>query len=210
MEPHNPLSSKPFVNLPPISCCRINCRALLEGGSSQRQAFPSNPARATAHHAALERSFLRELAEGQFPILVALFQAEHVHPPWAHCLIGGLPFHFPQVLLRQILIDLHLLVRHPWRASVVLSCDDTEQPVPCSDPDNLQGSLCQRCSDVPPLAPHAVGSGRGSQQGNPPGEAAAAVLPKLPMCWREEEHGWAPSCSRERFPSMDMVRTHLG
>lgn len=216
MGPHNPLSSKPFVNLPPISCCRINCRALLEGGSSQRQAFPSNPARATAHHAALESSFLRDLAEGQFPILVALFQAEHVHPPRAHCLIGGLPFHFPQVLLRQILIDLHLLVRHPWRASVVLSCDDTEQPVPCSDPHSLQGSLCQRCSDCAPTSPTCRGLRKRLSAGEPPRiplgslGRAAAVLPKLPMCWREEEHGWVPSCSRERFPSMDMVRTHLG
>lgn len=178
--PHNPLSNKPFVNLPPISCCRINCWALLEGGSSQRQVFPSNPARATAHHTALESSFLRDLAKGQFPILVALFQAEHVHLPRAHCLIAGLPSYFPQILLRQILIDLHFLVR--WRAGDVLSCDGTAQPVPCSDPDSVPGSLCQRCSHMSPPAPCHGLRGRLSA-GKPPRKSSAAVLPKLPVCW---------------------------
>lgn len=206
--PHNPLSNKAFVNLPPISCCRINCRVLLEGGSSQRQAFPSQPARATAHHAALESSFLRDLAKGQFPVLVALFQAEHVHPPRAHCLIAGLPFYFPQILLRQILVDLHLLVRHPWRAADVLSCDDTAQPVPCSDPGSVPGSLCQRCGPVPPPAPPATGSGGASRQDNSPEEAAA---PSQAACVLGGiGDGWAPSCSQERFASVDMVRTHLG
>lgn len=46
-----------------------------------------------------------------------------------------------------------------------------------------------------PTNPTCQGLGGKLSAGKLSEEAAATVLPKLPMCWGEEEHGWAPSCS---------------
>lgn len=106
-------------------------RSYSEGGSRQWQAFSSDPARATAapwraHHVTSEISFLRDLAKGPFPILSALFQAEHIHPPQAWYIVAGLPFYFPQILFRQILSDFCPPVHPSQQLTDTLGCAGAE------------------------------------------------------------------------------------
>lgn len=85
--PHNLLSNKPFVNLPPISCCSINCRVLLRGRQQAAAGFSSDPARATtasqqAHHVASESSFLRDLPKDRFQFWLLYFRQSTYTHPW--------------------------------------------------------------------------------------------------------------------------------
>lgn len=205
--PHNPLGNKPFVNLPPISCCSINCRALLRGRQQAAAGFPFRPSKshrrltASTSMPLWKAPFRGTWPKDHFQFWLLYFrQSTYTHPgldaPLQACFFTFLRFYSGKFSLTSILC--YVFLREQFTDA--LGCAEAEEPALCSVADNLQGSLSPRCSHTLPPAPSAMGSQwEAPSRGTPQKKLQPLFLPSCPCAGGEEEQGWAPSCSQERF-----------